>query len=129
MAQPLALVVRADGDGVTTALFGRKSRVEEVGAARDEAGNSVKLSTAEKTELLSTGLMNSWEKENMGQMSVIADALCAVHRVKHVAVVADKGDFTLLGLTCSPNRAEKKLRDLIAYFHRELEEEVSTKGE
>src|SRR4051812_11940080 len=107
MAQPWALVVRADEDGVTTVLFGRKRRVEEVGAAREEAGNPVKLSIGQMTEVLSLGLMNSWE-EDVGQMAVIADALCELHRVKHVAVVADKGDFTLLGLTCSPNKAEKK---------------------
>ena len=123
------MVLRADENGVETALFGGKGRVEEVGAARDEAGNPIHLSTAEKTELLSTGLMNSWVNEDMGQMSFCADALCVIHKVKHVAVLADKGDFTLLGLTCSPKKAEQKLRDLIAYFHRELEEEVSTKGE
>ena len=123
------MVLRADENGVETALFGGKGRVEEVGAARDEAGNPIHLSTAEKTELLSTGLMNSWENEDMGPISFCASALCVLHQVKHVAVLADKGDFTLLGLTCSPNKAEKKLRDLIAYFHRELEEEVSTKGE
>jgi len=123
------MVVRADEDAVTTVLFGGKSRVEEVGAAREEAGNPIHLSTEEKSESLTIGLMSSWEEEDVGRMSVFADALCAVHKVKHVAVVADKGDFTLLGLTCSPNKAEKKLRDLIAYFHRELEEEVSTEGE
>src|SRR3954447_9731585 len=84
MAQRLAMVVRADESGVETALFGGKGRVEEVGAARDGAGNPIHLSTAEKTDLLSTGLMNSWEKEDMGQMSVFADALCVVHKVKHV---------------------------------------------